>query len=62
MFGIERMLSALNEAPEDSPRELLQHVRTAVDGFVRDAEQFDDLTMLCLEYRGRERHESYKKS
>ena len=52
MFGIERMLSALNEAPEDSPRELLQHVRTAVDGFVRDAEQFDDLTMLCLEYRG----------
>ena len=23
-----------------------------MDGLVRDAEQFDDLTMLCLEYRG----------
>ena len=28
------------------------NVRAAVDAFVRDAEQFDDLTMLCLEYRG----------
>ena len=24
----------------------------AVEAFVQDAEQFDDLTMLCLEYRG----------
>lgn len=24
-----------------------------VDDFVRDAEQFDDLTMLCLEYKGK---------
>ena len=23
----------------------------AVDGFVRDAEQFDDLTMMCIEYK-----------
>ena len=27
-------------------------MRGAVDAFVRDAEQFDDLTMLCLEYKG----------
>ena len=52
MFGTERMLAALNAAPEASPRELLKNVRRAVDGFVKDAEQFDDLTMLCLEYRG----------
>ena len=25
-------------------------VRTAVNEFVKDAEQFDDLTMLCLDY------------
>ena len=24
----------------------------AVDGFVKDSEQFDDLTMLCMEYLG----------
>ena len=27
-------------------------VRRAVDGFVKEEEQFDDLTMLCLAYRG----------
>ena len=52
MFGTDRLLSALNEAPEAAPEELLRCVRRAVDGFVKDAEQFDDITMLCLEYRG----------
>ena len=52
MFGTERMLAALNSHPEASPRQLLQNVRASVDAFVQDAEQFDDLTMLCLEYKG----------
>ena len=52
LFGQERMLAALNEAPEASPEETLRDVRRAVDEFVKDAEQFDDLTMLCMEYRG----------
>ena len=34
--------------------ELLKAVRRAVDSFVKDAEQFDDLTMLCLEYKGKQ--------
>jgi len=49
------MVEVLNVDPEAAPREVLGNVRSAVDGFVRDAEQFDDLTMLCLEYRGGER-------
>ena len=53
MFGLERTLSALNEAPDAAPEELLKNVRKAVDGFVEDAEPFDDLTMLCVEYKGR---------
>ena len=53
MFGLERTLSALNEAPDGSPQELLNRVRKAVDSFVGDAEPFDDLTMLCVEYRGK---------
>ena len=52
MFGTERMLAALNEAPERTPKQILENVRCAVDSFVREAEQFDDLTMLCMEYRG----------
>ena len=53
LFGTERMLAALNQNGDADPEELLQSVRRAVDSFVGNAEQFDDLTMLCLEYRGR---------
>ena len=54
MFGAKRMLSALNEAPNAAPKQVLNNVRRAVDVFVKESEQFDDLTMLCLEYRGTE--------
>ena len=52
LFGTERMIEALNADPDASPQEILRNVRASVDGFVKDAEQFDDLTMLCVEYRG----------
>ena len=52
MFGEERMVWALNEGCEKSPEELLRHMKKAIDGFVQDGAQFDDLTMLCLEYKG----------
>ena len=52
MLGTERMLAALNENPDAAPEQILKNVRSAVDRFVRGAEQFDDLTMLCVEYRG----------
>ena len=53
MFGTDRMIAALNGAGETSPQEVLRHMRAAVDGFVKDAEQFDDLTMLCVHYIGK---------
>ena len=52
MFGIDRMLEALNQHGNSSPEATLRSIRHAVDSFVGDAEQFDDLTMLCFEYRG----------
>ena len=52
MFGTDRMLAALNEKTDCAPAQVLHHVRACVDDFVKDAEQFDDLTMLCLEYKG----------
>ena len=51
LFGTERMLEALNHDPEGSPRVVLNNVQHAVDQFVGVAEQFDDLTMLCLSYK-----------
>ena len=50
MFGTERMVNALNIDPEAAPEQVLKNVRTSVREFVKDAEQFDDLTMLCVEY------------
>ena len=52
LFGTERLLDALNRDPASSPERLLKNVRAAVDGFVGDAEQFDDLTMMCMQYFG----------
>ena len=52
MFGTERMLEALNKEPNASPERIIQNIRSAISYFVKDAEQFDDLTMLCLEYKG----------
>ncbi|MBE6001938.1 MAG: hypothetical protein E7239_11275 [Sarcina sp.] len=52
LFGTDRMTAALNTCADDSPEQILQKVKSTVDAFVGDAEQFDDLTMLCLEYKG----------
>ena len=54
MFGEERLVSSLNACPDCRPEEMIRWVKNSVDTFVGDAEQFDDLTMLCLEYKGPE--------
>ena len=52
LFGMARTVAALNENPDLSPEETLCAVERAVDTFVGDAPQFDDLTMLCFAYHG----------
>ena len=52
LFGTDRMIDALNSAPNAAPKEILKNVRASVDAFVGAAEQFDDLTMVCVEYLG----------
>ncbi len=54
LFGTDRMLAALNAEADASPERILKNVRESVDAFVKEAEQFDDLTMLCLRYDGGE--------
>ena len=53
MFGVKRVLDVLNENPQRSVTDTLVRMTEAVSEFVDGAEQFDDLTMLCLEYKGR---------
>ena len=52
LFGDDRLLTAMNSAPSVEPKELLAHVRGKIDKFVKDAPQFDDITMLGLQYKG----------
>lgn len=52
MFGTERVLYSLNKRADASLVEVLQGIQNDVDAFVKGAVQFDDLTMLCLEYKG----------
>ena len=54
LYGTENMLNALNRSKAKNLRGLLDAVRQDVDHFVGDAEQFDDLTMMCLRYSGKE--------
>jgi sigma-B regulation protein RsbU (phosphoserine phosphatase) len=54
MFGMERTLQALNAEKDGSPEQILKNVRAEIDNFVNGAEQFDDLTMLCLQYKGKD--------
>lgn len=35
------------------PSELLPKIKADIDAFVGDAPQFDDITMLCLEYKAK---------
>jgi sigma-B regulation protein RsbU (phosphoserine phosphatase) len=51
-FGTERMIEALNSDPDADPEHILANMRKAVNKFVNGAEQFDDLTMMCFEYKG----------
>lgn len=52
MFGLDRMTETLNDSKDGTPEEILKNMRRTVDEYVGDAKQFDDLTMLCLEYKG----------
>ncbi len=54
MFGMKRVLDTLNAHKDESPEEITVKMRKAIEDFVQDAEQFDDITILCVEYKGAE--------
>lgn len=55
LYGTDRMIDALNRAGEVSSEELLEFLHNDIDNFVGDADQFDDITMLTLEIKEREK-------
>ena len=57
LFGLDRMLDALNSSANTSPEQQLLSVRKAIDAFAAGAPQFDDITMLSFLYWGSENDE-----
>lgn len=53
LYGMERLTDILGENSALSPAELLPKIKEDIDRFVGEAPQFDDITMLCLEYKAR---------
>jgi sigma-B regulation protein RsbU (phosphoserine phosphatase) len=51
-YGEERLEAALNRVAAEGPKEILSGVKADIDTFVAGAHQFDDLTMLCVAYKG----------
>ena len=49
-FGLERIMTILEESTDDEPKDILANISDAVDKFVKNAEQSDDLTMLAIKY------------
>jgi len=52
LYGLRRLERSLKLPGNPSPQAVLKAVQADVDAFVGAANQFDDLTMLCMEYRG----------
>lgn len=54
MFKLDATVDALNANPNADVETLTNNVKNSVSDFTKGAEQFDDLTMLCVEYLGQE--------
>ena len=51
MFGLDRMVNSLNNNFNKDMEDILKNVKKDVDEFANGAVQFDDLTMLGIEYK-----------
>ena len=51
-FGVSGMTEALDESQSDMPRDYIEHVLSKTNEFMDGADQFDDITMLCVKYNG----------
>lgn len=52
LFGTDNMLTALNSKTAGGPERTIAIVKAAIDDFVEEAMQFDDITMLNVVYTG----------
>ena len=54
LYGTDRMIAALNSEDTTDPKKILDNVKSDIDAFVKEAPQFDDITMLALSWYGKQ--------
>ena len=54
LYGTDRLIDALNKEDVDDPEKILQNVKSDINGFVKEAPQFDDITMLAFCWHGKD--------
>lgn len=52
LFGEDRLREVINIYKDHNPEFLLRSIKGELDKYMGEAEQFDDITMLCIEYKG----------
>ncbi|MCR5236195.1 MAG: serine/threonine-protein phosphatase, partial [Lachnospiraceae bacterium] len=50
MYGIDRMLSCLNQSAGDIPQDIIKKLYSDIEDYVGISEQSDDITMLAVKY------------
>ena len=53
LYGMDRLGEILNKVKLGTPHDILPAIKRDIDEFVGEAPQFDDITMLCLEYKAK---------
>ena len=54
LFGEERLAACFEQSEDKTPEEIINDVKAAVEVHVNGMEQFDDMTMLCIRYLGKD--------
>lgn len=57
LFGEERLLQSMENKSENSVAEIIENIKHEVDSFINGNSQFDDMTMLCFQWKGNEKKE-----
>ena len=55
LFGEERILETVSKNGDRELTKMLPLIREDIDSFAGEAPQFDDITMLVFEYRGKDK-------
>ncbi len=49
-WGSRRLMAAFETSGKETAEAVVKYVRDDIRSFVKDAEQYDDITLLCLKY------------